>query len=86
MLVKNGMGRPKRIMIKLPLVVLDKICARSAGMVRSESDSKRSSEMMSVKSSVWPIGMLVRAVLIQKISIAGKTEQPSKVQPMGYLK
>ena len=60
--VKRGRGKPKRAMIKVPLVVLGRICTKSAGVVRLESSSKRSSEMTSVKVPDGPMGISARAV------------------------
>lgn len=85
-LVKNGTGKPKRAIMNAPLGVFGKICAKSAGDVLIESKSKRSSESISVKLFVLLIGMSARAVLIQNISMAGRTEKPINDQPMGYLK
>ena len=85
-LVKNGTGKPKRAIMNAPLGVFGKICAKSVAEVLLESKSKRFSESMSVKLSVFLMGISVRAVLIQNINMAGKTEKPISVQPIECLK
>ena len=85
-LVKNGTGKLKRPIMNAPLGVFGKICAKSVTEVLLESKSKRSSESMSVKLSVFLMGISARAVLIQNINMAGKTEKPISVQLIECLK
>ena len=58
---------------------------RSAGVMSGVNNRRRFSEIRSVKASVFPIAMLERAFLTQKMSINGMTERPIKIQPMECL-
>ena len=83
---KNGIGSSNLAIKKRPLLVFGKIGTKSRAVRSGFKRSSRSFEMRSVKSSVLPTGISLRAFLIQKRITIGVVEKPIKSQKSGFLR